>query len=131
MNPHAAAATPMYPLNQGDAAPGQPQGSSVVHYTTVNVAPEPPRDHIVWSICCLLYSNPFCLGLVALIFSVKARDRKLAGDLEGARYHGRIACILNIISTVLVSILTLALIIVMAVAIHTTTAYYNHHSYGK
>uniref|UniRef100_A0A3P9LID9 Uncharacterized protein n=1 Tax=Oryzias latipes TaxID=8090 RepID=A0A3P9LID9_ORYLA len=49
---------------------------------------EPPKDHIIWSLCCFLYSNPLCLGLAALIFSIKSRDRKIVGDLEGARHYG-------------------------------------------
>uniref|UniRef100_A0A7N6FBB4 Uncharacterized protein n=1 Tax=Anabas testudineus TaxID=64144 RepID=A0A7N6FBB4_ANATE len=30
-----------------------------------------PKDHIIWSLRCFVYSNPFCLGLAALIFSIK------------------------------------------------------------
>uniref|UniRef100_A0A671UDD3 Uncharacterized protein n=1 Tax=Sparus aurata TaxID=8175 RepID=A0A671UDD3_SPAAU len=52
---------------------------------------EPPKDHIIWSLCCFVYSNPLCLGLAALIFSIKARDRKVAGDLEGARLYASTA----------------------------------------
>uniref|UniRef100_A0A8C5UH29 Uncharacterized protein n=1 Tax=Malurus cyaneus samueli TaxID=2593467 RepID=A0A8C5UH29_9PASS len=33
--------------------------------------PKPPRDHLVWSICTILYGNVCCLGLLALVFSVK------------------------------------------------------------
>uniref|UniRef100_A0A8C6SF41 Uncharacterized protein n=1 Tax=Neogobius melanostomus TaxID=47308 RepID=A0A8C6SF41_9GOBI len=49
---------------------------------------EPPwkcPDHFIWSLCCFLYSNPFCLGLAALIHSVKVSSD---GDIEGARGHG-------------------------------------------
>ncbi|XP_074490043.1 dispanin subfamily A member 2b-like [Sebastes fasciatus] len=63
---------------------GQPGGPTVVQCTTVNISTEPPKDHIIWSLLCFMYSNHFCLGLAALIFSIKARDRKVAGDLEGA-----------------------------------------------
>uniref|UniRef100_UPI003AAD1E77 interferon-induced transmembrane protein 3-like n=1 Tax=Centroberyx gerrardi TaxID=166262 RepID=UPI003AAD1E77 len=77
---------------------------AVVQHTTVRIdRTEPlPRDHIVWSLCSLLYGNPFCLGLAALCYSVKARDRKLLGDLEGARKQGSTALCLNIFALVLV-----------------------------
>ncbi|KAM6115263.1 interferon-induced transmembrane protein 5-like [Pterocles gutturalis] len=47
--------------------------------------PPPPRDHLIWSIFNTIYMNFCCLGFVALAFSVKARDRKVAGDVEAAR----------------------------------------------
>ncbi|KAA8590281.1 hypothetical protein FQN60_014215, partial [Etheostoma spectabile] len=50
-----------------------PEESAVIQHTTVNMTPEPPKDHIIWSLCCFLYSNPCCLGLAALIFSIKMR----------------------------------------------------------
>ncbi|KAI4825708.1 hypothetical protein KUCAC02_021379, partial [Chaenocephalus aceratus] len=78
---------------------GQPGVSTVVQCTPVSVPPEPPRDHIIWSLCCLFYSNPCCLGLAALIFSIKARDRKVVGDMEGARRYGSTARCLNICAT--------------------------------
>ncbi len=54
-----------------DGLHGQPGGSTVVQYTTVNINSEPPKDHIIWSLCSFVYSNPCCLGLVALIYSIK------------------------------------------------------------
>lgn len=54
-----------------------------------------PSDHIVWSIFSLIYCNPCCLGLVALLFSVKSRDQKILGDYEGAKWHGKTACCIN------------------------------------
>ncbi|XP_034004968.1 dispanin subfamily A member 2b-like [Trematomus bernacchii] len=94
---------------------GQPGGSAGVQYTTVSVPPEPPRDHIIWSLCCLFYSNPFCLGLAALIFSIKARDRKVVGDMEGARRYGSTARCLNILASALVSIMVLIMFITACV----------------
>uniref|UniRef100_A0A3B3CVI3 Uncharacterized protein n=1 Tax=Oryzias melastigma TaxID=30732 RepID=A0A3B3CVI3_ORYME len=73
---------------------------------------EPPRDHIIWSIFCFFYSNPFCLGLAALVFSIKSRDRKMVGDLEGARHYGSTARCLNIAATIIVCITALIVIIV-------------------
>lgn len=52
---------------------GQPGG--VVQYTTVNINTDPPSDHIIWSLCCLIYSNICCLGLAAFIFSIKVSWR--------------------------------------------------------
>uniref|UniRef100_A0A3B4F7Q2 Uncharacterized protein n=1 Tax=Pundamilia nyererei TaxID=303518 RepID=A0A3B4F7Q2_9CICH len=39
--------------------------------TDVPVIIEYPQDHIIWSLCCFVYSNPCCLGLAALIYSIK------------------------------------------------------------
>ncbi|XP_042267393.1 dispanin subfamily A member 2b-like [Thunnus maccoyii] len=105
------------PLQGGrqDGLPGQPSAPTMVQYTTVNITAEPPPDHIIWSLCCFVYSNPLCLGLAALIFSFKARDRKLAGDLEGARNYGSTARLLNIVSTVLAAVMILIVIITVIV----------------
>ncbi|KAK1887162.1 Dispanin subfamily A member 2b [Dissostichus eleginoides] len=92
---------------------GEPGGSAGVQYITVSVPPEPPRDHIIWSLCCLLYANPCCLGLAALIFSIKARDRKVVGDMEGARHYGSTARCLNIWATVLFSIMIVIFLIIV------------------
>ncbi|KAK5927642.1 hypothetical protein CgunFtcFv8_012777 [Champsocephalus gunnari] len=102
---------------------GQPGVSTVVQWTSVSVPPEPPSDHIIWSLCCFFYSNPCCLGLAALIFSIKARDRKVFGDMEGARHYGSTARCLNISATVLVSIMILIIII-------TVTTGYNYNYRG-
>ncbi|XP_053175805.1 dispanin subfamily A member 2b-like [Scomber japonicus] len=109
--------TPGYPAEafplQGvrhDGLPAQPAGSAI-QYTTVNITNDPPNDHIIWSLCCFVYSNPFCLGLAALIYSIKARDRKVAGDLEGFRSYGSTARCLNIVSSVLAVIMIVILII--------------------
>lgn len=61
-----------YPVQpaQVQGSEGLP-GAAPVQYTTVNIPAEPPKDHIIWSLCCFVYSNPCCLGLAALIFSIK------------------------------------------------------------
>ncbi|XP_034004977.1 interferon-induced transmembrane protein 3-like [Trematomus bernacchii] len=99
-----------YPVVQGHpgvstVVQGHPGVSTVVQYTSVSVPPEPPRDHIIWSLCCFLH--PFGLGLAAFIYSIKARDRKVVGDMEGARRYGSTARRLNILATVLGPILFL------------------------
>ncbi|KAL4005470.1 hypothetical protein ACER0C_005183 [Sarotherodon galilaeus] len=111
---------------------------TVVQQTAVNINTdkpviiEYPQDHIMWSICCFVYANPFCLGLVALLYSIKARDRKVVGDVNGARSYGSTARCLNIIATIIVAIGFLAFIIGMAVLttfILSSRPYYgyNHH----
>ncbi|XP_061578390.1 dispanin subfamily A member 2b-like [Cololabis saira] len=86
-----------------------------VQYTTINMVTEPPKDHIVWSLWCFFYGNPCCLGLAALIFSIKARDRKMVGDMPGARHYGSTACCLNTVATVLVSLSIIIAIITVSV----------------
>uniref|UniRef100_A0A3P9BZ95 Uncharacterized protein n=1 Tax=Maylandia zebra TaxID=106582 RepID=A0A3P9BZ95_9CICH len=54
--------------------PGQP---GVVQHTAVNITTgqpvitEPPNDYIIWSLFSFVYTNPFCFGLAALIYSIK------------------------------------------------------------
>ncbi|XP_034343792.1 interferon-induced transmembrane protein 5 [Arvicanthis niloticus] len=57
-----------------------------------------PRDHMLWSVFSTLYLNLCCLGFLALVHSVKARDQKLAGDLEAARQYGSKAKCYNILA---------------------------------
>ncbi|XP_020039060.1 interferon-induced transmembrane protein 5 [Castor canadensis] len=57
-----------------------------------------PRDHLLWSIFSTIYLNLCCLGFLALVHSVKARDQKVAGDLEAARRYGSKAKCYNILA---------------------------------
>uniref|UniRef100_A0A673ANX5 Dispanin subfamily A member 2b-like n=1 Tax=Sphaeramia orbicularis TaxID=375764 RepID=A0A673ANX5_9TELE len=113
-----------FPLQGG--YPGQPAGPTVVSIR------ESPKDHIVWSICTLFYGNPCCLGLAALIYSVKARDRKMVGDLDGARDYGTTACRLNTAAVILTILTFILIIIVVAVSVHfaVTAVTDNHRSYN-
>ncbi|XP_011384329.1 interferon-induced transmembrane protein 5 [Pteropus vampyrus] len=64
-----------------------------------NAAPRPaPRDHLIWSVFSTLYLNLCCLGFLALAYSIKARDQKVAGDLEEARRLGSKAKCYNILA---------------------------------
>lgn len=54
-----------------DGFNGQPGYPTVVQHTTVNIPAEPPKDHIIWSLCNFFYGNICCLGLAAFIFSIK------------------------------------------------------------
>ncbi|XP_053175806.1 dispanin subfamily A member 2b-like [Scomber japonicus] len=116
MNPPGYSAD-AFPL-QGErmvGIPAQPEAATIVQYTTVNVTSDPPKDHIIWSLCCFVYFNPLCLGLAALVYSFKARDRKVARDLEGARHYGATARCLNILSTLLFVVAVLVSIIAVVV----------------
>uniref|UniRef100_A0A3Q1FF45 Uncharacterized protein n=1 Tax=Acanthochromis polyacanthus TaxID=80966 RepID=A0A3Q1FF45_9TELE len=50
---------------------GQPEGPGMVQHTTVNIIVDHPKDHIIWSIFNFIHMNPCCLGLAALIHSIK------------------------------------------------------------
>ncbi|MBZ3870272.1 Interferon-induced transmembrane protein 5 [Sciurus carolinensis] len=58
----------------------------------------PPRDYLIWSVFSTLYLNLCCLGFLALVHSIKARDQKVAGDLEAARRYGSRAKCYNILA---------------------------------
>ncbi|XP_078077412.1 dispanin subfamily A member 2b-like [Mustelus asterias] len=65
----------------------------------------PVRDHFLWSIFNFVCMNFCCLGFVALVYSVKARDRKVMGDVDGSRHFGSTARSFNIAATVLTILL--------------------------
>ncbi|XP_051807752.1 dispanin subfamily A member 2b-like [Acanthochromis polyacanthus] len=126
MNPQGYPSAPVPP--QG-VPYGQPEGPGMVQHTTVNIIEEPPQDHIIWSIFSFVHMNPCCLGLAALIHSVKARDRKMVGDLQGAQHYGSTARSLNIAATVLIGLICLILIIVYSIIGEQISAM--QHSYGR
>ncbi|NXX48734.1 IFM5 protein, partial [Tricholaema leucomelas] len=89
---------PSHKRQRSAAAPGSPM----------------PRDHLIWSIFNTIYMNFCCLGFVALAFSVKARDRKVAGDVEAARQLSSKARCYNALATagsVVLPLLLAALVI--------------------
>ncbi|XP_053305255.1 dispanin subfamily A member 2b-like [Spea bombifrons] len=106
----------VYDYEQLNAQEMKTQNVSAPHpqATVVTITPtDPPvRDHLVWSIFNLFYMNPCCLGLLALVFSVKTRDRKIIGDANAAKSYGSTALSLNIAATVL-GILTIILFIIL------------------
>ncbi|XP_018533251.1 dispanin subfamily A member 2b [Lates calcarifer] len=111
MGPEGRPAEVLLLQGKFDGYPGGPGGPAVVQCTTVDMPPEPPRDYIIWSLISFFYSNPCCLGLVAIIYSIKARDRKVVGDMEGARRHANTARGLNIAATVLFCVLVIITIV--------------------
>ncbi|KAL1023532.1 hypothetical protein UPYG_G00042050 [Umbra pygmaea] len=78
---------------------------------TVVVEQSQPRDDFVWSLCNLIYCNPCCLGLIAVYYSIKSRDRKMVGDLEGARNHGQTARCYNIVILIISLIMTIGIMV--------------------
>ncbi|XP_065539420.1 dispanin subfamily A member 2b-like [Lathamus discolor] len=111
---------PYEPLSEALDMQGLPRSAVV----PVESAPEPPpRDHLVWSICTMLYANVCCLGFMALVYSVKSRDRKVLGDYSGALSYGSTAKQLNITAVVLsIALFALAIFIIILAANGTITA---------
>ncbi|XP_025937843.1 interferon-induced transmembrane protein 5-like [Apteryx rowi] len=104
MQPRQAdACIPLQPPEQGRPHAAGPDGG--------------PRDFILWSLFNALLGQGFsylgCLCFPALIFSIKARDRKVLGDLEAARRYGARAKALNIISSLLLAGAMVAIIIIV------------------
>lgn len=82
--------------------------------------PEPPKDFVVWSLFNAIFLNYFCcLGFLALVFSIKSRDRKIVGDLVGAQHYGATAKVLNIMSTTLMG-LSVAVAVTLVIYTFTT-----------
>ncbi|NXB39496.1 IFM2 protein, partial [Eulacestoma nigropectus] len=79
--------------------------------------PRPPRDHLVWSLFTTLYGNFCCLGLLAFVFSVKSRDRKVLGDYSGALSYGSTAKCLNIVALVINIIIVIIVITVVSLVV--------------
>ncbi|MBN3326645.1 IFM5 protein, partial [Atractosteus spatula] len=84
--------TPLSSSKPGDA----PCSSTVVN---VGTPAKPPKDYLIWSICNTLYVNFCCLGFLALVYSVKARDQKVLGDLKAARDFSNKAKWYNILAS--------------------------------
>ncbi|KAI3370609.1 hypothetical protein L3Q82_007172 [Scortum barcoo] len=148
---------PGYPGQPGQPGypeqPGQPGPSALVQYTTVNINSDPPKDHIIWSLLLLCLLKPLlpwtCSShllhqakakqnfdstyKIIALWSFQARDRKMAGDLNGARHYGSTARCLNIWATVLASVIILiCFIVIIVTAVQTKQAYdiYSRNSYN-
>ncbi|XP_037374135.1 interferon-induced transmembrane protein 1-like [Talpa occidentalis] len=85
--------------------------------TVVTIQPETAvPDHVVWSLFSALFMNFCCLGLAAFAYSVKARDRKMVGDILGARTYASTAKCLNIWALCLGLLLNAGLIALLVFA---------------
>ncbi|XP_039724639.1 interferon-induced transmembrane protein 3-like [Pteropus medius] len=101
---------------------GAPQTSGAVTSTVVNIRSETVvPDHVVWSLFNTLFFNPCCLGFVAFAYSVKSRDRKMVGDVIGAKSYASTAKCLNIWALVLGLLVIIA--VVTAVVIFVSNMY--------
>ncbi|XP_026562485.1 interferon-induced transmembrane protein 1-like [Pseudonaja textilis] len=94
-------------------AHGVPAGATVIRMHSPEVYTTPPSDHIIWSLCTTLYCNVFCLGFLALLFSVKSRDRKVIGDYNSAASYGSTAKCLNLIALLLNILVVVAIIVII------------------
>ncbi|XP_015269412.1 PREDICTED: dispanin subfamily A member 2b-like [Gekko japonicus] len=90
--------------------------TTVVHLGPPRAYAPPARDHIVWSLCTTLYCNACCLGVMALAFSVKARDRKMVGDHNGASSYGSTSRCLNI-TALMLSLLFITIALLFATGV--------------
>ncbi|XP_041523138.1 interferon-induced transmembrane protein 2-like [Microtus oregoni] len=82
--------------------------------TVVNISSsDVPKDYVTWSTFNTVFMNSCCLGFLAYVFSVKSRDRKMAGDVIGAQAYATTAKRLNI-GAVVVSIITFIVIIIIS-----------------
>ncbi|XP_049636910.1 interferon-induced transmembrane protein 1-like [Suncus etruscus] len=115
------------------AEQGLPLGPVQVTSTVVNMQPEVSvPDHIVWSLFNALFMNFCCLGFAAFAYSVKSRDRKMVGDMIGARSYASTAKCLNISALILGLFLNIAVIVAMvfACSILYQAYYQNNHGDG-
>ncbi|NWI68149.1 IFM1 protein, partial [Todus mexicanus] len=138
--PATAALPPYEPLGEGLKMEGlsmeglSMEGLPPSAVVTVEPHPQPPpRDHLAWSLCTMLYGNICCLGLMALIFSVKARDRKVLRDYSGALSYGSTSKYLNITALLLNIFLVILFIALLATGTIVVANMFNQergYSYG-
>ncbi|KAG8564378.1 hypothetical protein GDO81_016434 [Engystomops pustulosus] len=102
-------------INSGHNLPGNAHSTVVV----IQEDPQLIRDDLIWSIFNIIHCNAFCLGLVALSYSVKSRDRKLFKDYVGAREYGATARKFNIAALAVTVVVTFSLIIIYFTVIFT------------
>ncbi|XP_037111008.1 interferon-induced transmembrane protein 5-like [Syngnathus acus] len=94
----------------------KPAGSTAVNMG--NVDENPPRDYIFWSLCNTMYVNFCCLGFMALLYSIKARDQKTQGNLQLAQECSDKAKWYNILAAgwnLLIPLLAVALLVLLLV----------------
>ncbi|XP_067396536.1 dispanin subfamily A member 2b-like [Emydura macquarii macquarii] len=98
----------LQPQGPAPPYPGPPQGFPA----------DQPADFVLWSLFNVLLCQKIaclgCLGFPALIFSIKARDRKVLGDLKSARRYGTTAKVLNIIGSLLVIIAIVTILVFLS-----------------
>ncbi|NWT92779.1 IFM2 protein, partial [Urocynchramus pylzowi] len=118
-----------------EVLPGEVGMEEMPRSTTVvleeSQQPPPPRDHLVWSLFTTLYGNFCCLGLLAFVFSVKSRDRKMLGDYSGALSYGSTAKCLNITALVINIVIVIIVITVVSLVVAGVLSHHPpHYGYG-
>ncbi|XP_066557159.1 dispanin subfamily A member 2b [Amia ocellicauda] len=94
-----------------DPTIGYTQNKAYGPVTVVEIEQQlPVKDHIIWSIFNFSYLNCCCLGLVAFLYSIKARDQKVVRNLNQAKHYGRLSRNFNIAATVL-SLIVIAIML--------------------
>ncbi|KAM9808168.1 interferon-induced transmembrane protein 5 [Neosynchiropus ocellatus] len=99
----------------------KPAGATVVNMGAGGK--NPPRDYLVWSLCNTLYVNFCCLGFMALLYSIKARDQKTQGNLQLAQECSDKAKWYNILAAgwnMLIPLLALVLLVLLLVHLGTS-----------
>ncbi|XP_014734158.1 PREDICTED: interferon-induced transmembrane protein 2-like [Sturnus vulgaris] len=107
------------PLPPYEVLPADVSMEELPRSTTMLIedTPPPPRDHLVWSLFTTLYGNFCCLGLMAFVFSVKSRDRKVLGDYSGAQSYASTAKCLNITALVINIFIVIIVVTIVALAV--------------
>ncbi|KAM7329553.1 interferon-induced transmembrane protein 1-like [Alexandromys fortis] len=92
-----------------------PHSSTSAPTTTINMPAEiSTPDHVIWSTFNALFLNFCCLGFIAYAHSVKSRDRKMVGDVTGAKAYASTAKCLNICALIFSSIMIIIFIALYA-----------------
>lgn len=103
---------PMYPSHPMVIAPMQIpyQGVIVINNNFMHPEISRIRDYLVWSII-NVFVGGFILGIIAVLLSIQTRNRKLIGDIQGARSMSKVTLIFNILITIVSFCLTAFLIV--------------------
>ncbi|XP_069760318.1 dispanin subfamily A member 2b-like [Narcine bancroftii] len=99
----------------------QPYPDLPTPMTTRGLRAQPVKDYFLWSLFNVAYCNFCCLGFMALIFSVKARDQKVLGDGYSANHYGSTSRALNLTATILsilLFVIVFALLVAGVISIH-------------
>ncbi|EDM11959.1 rCG47837 [Rattus norvegicus] len=99
-----------------------PAPSTVVYINSDTIQP----DYVAWSTFSTIFLNSCCLGFIAYVYSVKSRDRKMVGDMNGAQTYASTAKKLNIIAVVISVVCFIILIILYSAGI--TSLSYSRHN---
>ncbi|XP_008051053.1 interferon-induced transmembrane protein 3-like [Carlito syrichta] len=98
--------------HEGDVL-GTSHSSALMTSTVIHVHSDPSvPDHVVWSLFNTLFLNVCSLGFIAFAYSVKARNRKMVGDVTRAQAYASTTKCLNIWALILRILGTIGVILV-------------------